>query len=271
VRCDVANFNLNCILAHTFEPLPTDSIALAALTSDSLPYSQKTTELLIAYQVGVGTERVGRIQPCELVGLGLVCYPSNSFTFTTGTTAGISLTGLASEAFLVGYADKQQSCDHTRAALTQSRRRTLDVCTTDPDGHPSIGRVRLCRARFRFFGVTSPVIECSESTVIDDGYNTGTPHFAMGDVSPAGGTAFLATYACSGCESDGEQGLARNCTAPAMPDPPALPLPVHCSMNASVVSNHTIRFPTVAAISGGYIAAFDDYGGSGYASARLVT
>lgn len=270
VRCQVANMNLNCLLAHNFELLPTSHVSLAALTSDGFPYLQETADFLIGYQVGTGTERSGRIQACELVGLGLVCYPSNSLTFTSGSTAGISLMGLASDAFIVGYTDTELSCDHTRAALTSTRRRTLDVCTVDPDGHPSIGRVKVCRARFRFFGVTSPVLECSDSSVVDDTYTTGTPHFARWDGSTGTGTTFLAMYTIAHNGAGQEQARARSCTAPALPDSPALPSPAHCSI-ALVVNNHTSRWPSVAAVADGYVVSFDDYGGSGYASARLVT
>jgi hypothetical protein len=265
-RCGVNNLALNCLLAHPFEYKPTGQIALAALTSDNLPYLQETTDLLLAYQVGMGTERSGHIQACELVGLGLVCYPQSSIVFHSGSSAGISIIGLAAEAFVVGFADTALSCLGARA----TRRRAHDVCTLT-DGHSSIARMKLCRVRFRGLGVSSPTFECSESSVVDDGYTTGAPYFARLDGTPAAGdpTPFLTTYVCSGCGDIGENGIVRSCTAPALPAAPIVPSQATCSA-AVVVNNGTTRWPSVAAIDGGYVVSFDDYAGLGYASARLI-
>lgn len=163
VKCDVANSNLNFDLAHVFEESPIVSVTLTALTTDTLAYTSGTTDLLIAYQVSSLTQRFANVQPCLLTNSKIVCYHTSSARLNNWLTSGISLTALSSTAFFAGYSDHSLSCPNTNR---QGRRRAAEVCTK-ADGHPTIGRMRLCRATFRGLGITDPVLECGESAVVE--------------------------------------------------------------------------------------------------------
>jgi hypothetical protein len=265
MRCSVANMNLNCDIAKVFEQMPITAIALAALTDDDLPYDAQTTDLLIGYQVSSPAQHSGRIQACILAtdGLSIECYAQSFSEFNAAPSLGLSLMTLTATTFVVGYADQTLFCPTTDRV---TRRRAAHVCTLD-DGHPVIGRMKMCRATFRGLGISSPVLECGTSGVLDDGYRTGVPHLAKSSATPG---QFLATYACTGCGDLDHQGFARPCTAPTTISTNGIPPTPTCSERLIVHGNAT-QLPKAAAITGGYIAVFDDYAGGQYLSARYIT
>mmetsp|Transcript_27191 Transcript_27191/g.54939 ORF Transcript_27191/g.54939 Transcript_27191/m.54939 type:complete len:557 (+) Transcript_27191:87-1757(+) len=263
--CDVAGLVLMCDAGRVFEPEPMASLSMLALSDASLSYQDTSGNLVLAYEVhGPRASRFGRLQPCVASGNSLSCDPKAAVRFTDGPIDGSSLVSLSSRLFVVGYADRQTVCPRP---TSQRRRRELHVCTL-VDGHPSIGRARLCRAVFAGMGIVRPELECGEPIVIDDGYETQRPVMARQN-----DTAFAAAYGCSGCGDLGSRGLFRHCQAPlsALYGDLGTPLGNLTCGSTLTLNNATTQWVVLAAGGGGFVTAYHDYGGQGDGSVRFVS
>lgn len=261
VYCAVENENLNCQLPSVFEKNTLRTLALAPLTDGSSypPYFIARTSLLVAYEVEIGLIREGRVQVCvaDIDQARLQCHSRNLVKAILGRSAGISVLALSSTYFVVGYADRSQVCP----TPSTRRRRSLDVCTLD-DGHPSIGRLRLCQA------ITSSEpfeLTCREFlTTVDDGYDTGLPRLARGTDAQT----LITAYLCNGCDDEGARALLRHCEV--VPAAGPLPFEISCG-NATVVNNFTTTNIAVASTVEGYVVVYDDYGNRTFVNIRYIT
>jgi len=270
VLCGVAGLDLDCGLPHVFEKEPTGALALAVRTDEEVGFggegSATRRELLIAYEAGSGHERSGRLQPCAMSEGTLACWVRSTVLFTSAPSSGVAILYLVSGLFAVGYADRLETCPPREPR--EGRRQALNVCTLE-DGHPSVGRVALCRATFPDISLKRPILECGQSNVVDDGPGTGVPSLARADGKPS---FFLAAYSCVGCTDQRQQALARWCAAEIQgAETAGMPLGSVICGESLLLNDATARWVGTAAVERGFVVGYDDYGSdAGRAMVRYV-
>lgn len=263
VQCAVENEALNCGVRLVFDAGPVRSITLAALGdgSPAPPFFPGLTKVVVAYEVGDGFDRFTNLRACTFVEepAALHCDPRSVTRALPLTSDGVAVLGLSASVFVLAYADRSQTCP----TPSQSRRRALHVCSLE-DKHPSIGRVKVCRATFTGIDVNWPQLDCGpDAVVLDDGYGTKLAQLARG---PADGV-FLAAYACAGCDDEGPQGRARRCEVSHAADGASFPWELACG-TVSFANNFSTLGVAAAAVGSGYAVAYDDYGGQSFGSVR---
>eukprot|EP00928_Gymnodinium_smaydae_P058371 TRINITY_DN41572_c0_g1_i1.p1 TRINITY_DN41572_c0_g1~~TRINITY_DN41572_c0_g1_i1.p1 ORF type:complete len:495 (-),score=23.92 TRINITY_DN41572_c0_g1_i1:307-1701(-) len=267
IACTVATLGVTCSAEYVFHAGPISAPALAALRTDTIVSGTTTSRFVVAYETKASGKRAGELQPCDMIGETIVCFPSSAAPYSGGPSESVELLTLAPNLIAVAFADRAKMCP---AGIPTARRRSRYVCNGGSDGHPSIASVRLCRVTYEALTISQPLLECGDATVVDDGYDTGPPVLARLNAS-----AFGAAYACVGCGDQGPLALLRHCGFPdATVDErvgSAPPGPPNCSLVAPILLNgNTTQFIAASSAAQGLVVAYNDYGGKTYGSGRYV-